>query len=130
MLELVTARPPIHKNKYIVREVEKAINYKDYEYYGLEEVVDPVIHKERQLKGFREFVELALRCIEESSINRPTMGDVVKELEAMVNGDDGSSRSSSITSSSSGYPMRAKDIIRNPFEYSSGYSFSIELQPK
>ena len=35
-LELVTALPPIHEKKYIVREVQKVINKKDQIYWGLE----------------------------------------------------------------------------------------------
>ena len=129
MLELVTALPPIHENKYIVREVQKAINKKDDRYYGLEEIMDPVIRDGTHLTGLRGFVELALQCVKVSPVDRPTMSDVVKELEMMVN-VEGLSRNLSSTSSSARYPMPAKNIIRNSFEYSGGYSFSTELQPK
>ncbi|THU64851.1 hypothetical protein C4D60_Mb01t30810 [Musa balbisiana] len=56
MLELISARQPIEKGKYIVREVRMAINDYDEEWYGLKEIVDPAMRNTGNLKGFRRFV--------------------------------------------------------------------------
>ena len=47
--------------------------------YNLQELLDPI------LGGFNKFVEVALRCVEESRADRPTMGhEVVKEIENIM----------------------------------------------
>ena len=49
---------------------------KTKELYNLQKLLDPT------LGGFNKFVDVALRCVEESGANRPTMGhEVVKEIE-------------------------------------------------
>uniref|UniRef100_A0A251T3X8 Putative concanavalin A-like lectin/glucanase domain, Telokin/Myosin light chain kinase n=1 Tax=Helianthus annuus TaxID=4232 RepID=A0A251T3X8_HELAN len=83
MLELITARNPIEKGKYIVRKVKEAMN-KNKELYDLQEVLDPTIGLSSQLKGFERFVDLALRCVEDMGYQRPTMSEVVKELESII----------------------------------------------
>lgn len=83
MLELITGDPPIHNGNYIVSVVKSALNKNDV-YYGLKEIMDPVIREATHLAGFRRFVELALLCLEESAEDRPTMSDVVKEIEVML----------------------------------------------
>ncbi|KAK8957708.1 putative leucine-rich repeat receptor-like protein kinase [Platanthera zijinensis] len=83
MLELITGDPPIHNGKYIVSVVKSILN-KDDVYYGLQEVMDSVIREATYLVGFRRFVELALLCVGESAVDRPTMSNVVKELEFVL----------------------------------------------
>nr|POF11971.1 putative leucine-rich repeat receptor-like protein kinase [Quercus suber] len=83
MLELVTARMPIERGKYIVRVVEMAMN-KTKVLYNLQEILDPTIGLQASLKGLEKFVDLAMRCVEESGANRPAMGDVVKEIENIM----------------------------------------------
>ena len=49
---------------------------KTKELYNLQKLLDPT------LGGFNMFVDVALRCVEESGVDRPTMGhEVVKEIE-------------------------------------------------
>ena len=49
---------------------------KTKELYKLQKLLDPT------LGGFNKFVDVALRCVEESGADRPTMGhEVVKEIE-------------------------------------------------
>lgn len=85
MLELVTARPPIiPKGKYIVPLVKMAINQKDEIYFGLKDTMDPLICDRGNLPGFRRFVELALQCIEDLSVDRPAMSHLVKEIETIL----------------------------------------------
>ncbi|GAB2227158.1 hypothetical protein Droror1_Dr00008970 [Drosera rotundifolia] len=83
MLELVTGRRPIQQGKYIVREVISAIN-KTVDLYDLQGIMDPAIGSETKLVGFERFVDLALRCVEETSAKRPRMSEVVKEIESIM----------------------------------------------
>jgi len=99
MLELVTATPPIHKGQYVVHKVKTAIDQNDEEYFGLKDIMDPLICDVRNPIGFRRFVELALQCVQDSSIDRPMMSYIVKEIERILN-DDGIDTSSASASSS------------------------------
>lgn len=97
MLELICARPPLYKGQYIVREVKEAINQNDEEYFGLKDIMDVLIRDAKYLIGFRRFVELALQCIQDSSVDRPTMSYIVKEIERILQ-DDGINTSSASSS--------------------------------
>nr|GEW35348.1 probable leucine-rich repeat receptor-like protein kinase At5g49770 [Tanacetum cinerariifolium] len=83
MLELITARNPIENGRYIVREVKQAMN-KNMELYDLHEVLDPIIGLSSELKGLERFVDLSLKCVEETGNLRPAMSEVVKELESIM----------------------------------------------
>ncbi|KAG5011566.1 hypothetical protein JHK86_023827 [Glycine max] len=83
LLELITARRPIERGKYIVKVVKGAID-KTKGFYGLEEILDPTIDLGTALSGFEKFVDIAMQCVEESSFDRPTMNYVVKEIENML----------------------------------------------
>ncbi|XP_008782739.2 probable leucine-rich repeat receptor-like protein kinase At5g49770 [Phoenix dactylifera] len=143
MLELITARKPLEKGKYIVREVKMAINIKDDEYYGLKEIMDPIIHNTTYPVAFRQYVELAMCCVEESAADRPTMSDVVKEIENMLHNDGQNTNSNSASSSATVfgntkgapcYPYNdsfpQKDVSNSAFDYSGGYSPSANPEPK
>lgn len=131
MLELITARKPIEKGRYIVREVKQAMD-KNKELYDLHEVLDPTIGLSSQLKGLEKFVDLTLRCVEETGNQRPTMSEVVKELEGIMllvgfNPDTQSSSSTSYDATDTDY----NDLYSNEslFAYSGGY-LSPKLHPK
>ncbi|KAH9608427.1 hypothetical protein KSS87_017958, partial [Heliosperma pusillum] len=79
MLELVTGRTPIRKNKYIVREVREAMRDNG----DVHSLMDPNI-RYVDLIGLEEFVELAMRCLEVWGQERPSMGEVVKEIEDLI----------------------------------------------
>ncbi|XP_076956661.1 leucine-rich repeat receptor protein kinase HPCA1-like isoform X2 [Bidens hawaiensis] len=83
MLELITARNPIEKGKYIVTEVKESMK-KNQELYDLQDILDPVIGLSSPLKGLEKFVDIALRCVEDTGNQRPTMSEVVKELEYIM----------------------------------------------
>ncbi|KAH7520882.1 hypothetical protein FEM48_Zijuj08G0192800 [Ziziphus jujuba var. spinosa] len=83
MLELITARTPIEKGKYIVREVQKTLD-KNQGLYNLHRLLDPSIGLATKLRGFEKYVDLALRCVEEAGSDRPTMSEVVKEIENIM----------------------------------------------
>ncbi|XP_042393199.1 leucine-rich repeat receptor protein kinase HPCA1-like [Zingiber officinale] len=84
MLELITSEPPLNKGKYIVSKVKMAIDKNDKEWYGLKDMIDPTLLKSGSLDGLRIFVELALSCLDESSELRPTMDNLVKEIEVLL----------------------------------------------
>ncbi|KAG4401457.1 hypothetical protein GLYMA_07G270700v4 [Glycine max] len=83
MLELITAKRPIERGKYIVKVVRKEID-KTKDLYGLEKILDPTIGLGSTLKGLEMFVDLAMKCVEDSRPDRPTMNDVVKEIENVL----------------------------------------------
>lgn len=83
MLELVTGKMPIEKNKYIVREVRETMN-KTGNIYSL---VDPAI-RSNTLTGVKEFVDLAVRCLHDWGEKRPSMSELVKEVEIIIQESD------------------------------------------
>ncbi|GAB4847416.1 Leucine-rich repeat receptor protein kinase hpca1 [Ancistrocladus abbreviatus] len=85
MLELVTGRRPLQQGRnYIVKDVRIAID-KRKDLYGLHALIDPAIASYAiTLVGFEKFVDLAMRCVEETSAGRPTMGEVVKWIEQII----------------------------------------------
>ncbi|KAI6673366.1 hypothetical protein NL676_001272 [Syzygium grande] len=146
MLELITARQPIEKGKYIVREVHMAIDAKDDEYYGLGEKMDPSIRNSGYLVGFSVFLELAMRCVEESALDRPTMSEVVKTIESILQHDRINTNSTSASSSATDF-RAARVPSKHPysdatpkldtsnesddsFDYSGGYTVSMKIEPK
>ncbi|XP_044507956.1 leucine-rich repeat receptor protein kinase HPCA1-like [Mangifera indica] len=144
MLELVAARQPIEKGKYIVREVRMAMNKNDEEYYGLKEIIDPTI-RNTGLTGFRRFVDLAMQCVEESAADRPTMSEVVKAIETLLQNDGLNTNSTSASSSATdfgttkgvirhiyGENMPKKDVSDSDhaFDYSGGCALSAKVEPK
>lgn len=80
MLELVSGRLPIPcDNSCIIREIKDTMNETGYIY----NLVDPVI-RSGNLIGMEEFVKLALKCVEDTGNKRPSMGEVVKEIESII----------------------------------------------
>ncbi|KNA06609.1 hypothetical protein SOVF_179430, partial [Spinacia oleracea] len=84
MLEMVTARQPIQDGKYIVKEIKEAMD-RTKDLYNLERVMDTMlVTNTSMLVGFEKFVDLALKCVQDEGMYRPTMGEVVKEIEHIV----------------------------------------------
>ncbi|PON38668.1 Mitogen-activated protein kinase kinase kinase [Parasponia andersonii] len=83
MLELITARKPIERGKYVVREVRLAMD-RTKELYNLQSLIDSSIGLGTRLNGFNKFVDLAMRCVAESGVDRPIMSEVVKEIETIM----------------------------------------------
>ncbi|KAJ6928129.1 leucine-rich repeat receptor-like protein kinase [Populus alba x Populus x berolinensis] len=82
MLELVTGRKPIEHGSYVVREVKTAMgNQRTKDSSNLDAILDPALDPGKPPKGVEKFIDLAIRCVEELAANRPTMNEVVKELE-------------------------------------------------
>ncbi|XP_055808328.1 leucine-rich repeat receptor protein kinase HPCA1 isoform X2 [Solanum dulcamara] len=145
MLELITAKQPIEKGKYVVREMRTAINKNDEEHYGLSNMIDPVIRSMPNIIGFTRFVDVAMQCVEEAAADRPTMSEVVKMLESILQNDgletNSTSASSSITDfgtaiSASRHPYNKEALQRremndtHAFDYSGGYTLPTNVEPK
>ncbi|CAH9076463.1 unnamed protein product [Cuscuta europaea] len=84
MLEIVTARPPIEKGKYIVREVKQSMVEAKETHDLLLGVLDPAIFSSVTPASLEKFVELSFRCLEDTASIRPTMREVVKEIENIM----------------------------------------------
>ncbi|KAA3484399.1 putative leucine-rich repeat receptor-like protein kinase [Gossypium australe] len=147
MLELITAKQPIEKGKYVVREVRSVMDTKDDEHYGLRELMDTSIRISGNLLGFGKFLELAMQCVEDSATDRPTMSDVVKAIETILQNDGMNTNSTTSASSSATDFGVAKGSLRHPyadafpkkevnvsdsdaFDYSGGYTLSAKVEPK
>lgn len=143
MLELITARQPIEKGKYIVREVKMAIKRNDEEFYGLKEMLDPLILSTASLTSFGRFVELAIKCVEDSAAHRPTMSEVVKEIETILYNDGFNTDSTSASSSATDFgntkgafrhlfndSFPIKEGKSSAFDYSGGFTLPSNPEPK
>ncbi|GMI89829.1 Vascular-Related RLK 1 [Hibiscus trionum] len=147
MLELITAKQPIEKGKYVVREVRTMMDKKDDEHYGLRELMDRSIRSSGNLLGFGKYMELAMQCVEDSATDRPTMSEVVKAIETILQNDGMNTNSTASASSSVTDFGAAKGSLRHPyadtlpkkdvnvgdsdaFDYSGGYTISAKVEPK
>ncbi|KAK7250658.1 hypothetical protein RIF29_33224 [Crotalaria pallida] len=148
MLELITSKQPIEKGKYIVREVRNLMNKYDEEHYGLRELMDPVVRNTPNLIGFGKFLELTMQCVEDSATERPTMSEVVKALETILQNDGMNTNSTSASSSATDFGVSKGAAMRHPyidttftrkeneindsnaFDYSGGYTLSAKVEPK
>ncbi|XP_058075188.1 leucine-rich repeat receptor protein kinase HPCA1-like [Magnolia sinica] len=142
MLELISAKKPIENGKYIVRVVQMAMD-KNEEYYGLSEIMDPSIRYATNLIGFGRFLELAMQCVKELAADRPTMSEVVKEIETILQNDGLNTNSASASSSATNFgfmkgsvhdpydqTLLKKDENSDAFDYSGGYALSAKVEPK
>ncbi|KAL6196104.1 hypothetical protein ACLB2K_031719 [Fragaria x ananassa] len=120
MLELITARRPIVQGQYIVRVVQMRMD-KSKDLYNLDDILDPFIGLRTELKGVEMFVDLTMSCVEELRDKRPRMGEVVKQVENIIQ----MARNVSINplSTSARYEEYEskdgiEDIYSRPFDYS------------
>ncbi|XWS18045.1 hypothetical protein CRYUN_Cryun32bG0008500 [Craigia yunnanensis] len=134
MLEITTARRPIERGKYIVREVRMSMD-KTKSLYNLQEILDPTIGLGTTPKGLEKFVDLAMRCVEESGADRPTMGEVVKEIESIMQ-LGGMNPNADSASSSATYEDATKGASLHPyndesFAYSGAFPVSkTKIEPQ
>ncbi|GKV31595.1 hypothetical protein SLEP1_g40272 [Rubroshorea leprosula] len=125
LLEMITGRRPIERGKYIVREVNIAMD-KTKDLYSLRQILDPAI-ADTSLKGLETFVDLAMSCVEESGADRPTMGEVVKEIENIMQIVGMNPNAESATSSSS-YGVAPKGSTPHPYnDESLAYSSTLPI---
>lgn len=84
LLEMLTARRPIQLGKYIVKVTKETMD-KTKDLYNLSELIDPMLlSSSTMLVCFEKFVDLAMKCLEEFGVDRPTTSEVVKELETIM----------------------------------------------
>ncbi|GAA0169375.1 transmembrane signal receptor [Lithospermum erythrorhizon] len=82
LLELITARNPIEKGIYVVKAVRETMN-KSKILYNLHSILDQGLASSMTTKSMERFVDLAMKCVEEG-VDRPTMSEVVKEIESIM----------------------------------------------
>ncbi|KAK4476787.1 hypothetical protein RD792_015947 [Penstemon davidsonii] len=80
LLELVTGRAPIQHGKHIVRLVQEAMG----DTKNFDQIIDPNLDSRAKLGGLEKLVDLAMGCVKEFSVDRPTMGEVVREIENIM----------------------------------------------
>ncbi|KAJ6742429.1 LRR RECEPTOR-LIKE KINASE [Salix viminalis] len=109
-------KQPIEKGKYIVREARMRLDRNDETHHGLKEIMDPGIRNMGNLVGFGRFLELAMQCVEESAAERPTMSEVVKELEILLKNDGMNTNSTtSASSSATDFGASRDGPVRHPY---------------
>lgn len=133
LLELITAKKSIERGRYVVREI-KLKRDKTKDLYGLHELIDPTIGAGTTLGGFEKFVDLALKCVAEVGVDRPTMSEVVKEIEIIMQLAGMNPNTESISSSSVSYEGTTRGIshpygTESAFDHSLGIT-SPEVEPK
>nr|CAB3489378.1 unnamed protein product [Digitaria exilis] len=134
MLEVLTARKPLEHGRYVVREVKKAVaDRASKDLCGLQELLDPVLAASPSAPaGLEQYVDLALQCVEEAGNDRPSMSDVVGEIERFVKmagvGTGADSASGSLVSYGSRSP-RHPYSGDSPFEHSAGALPSVRVEP-
>ncbi|MCO5598021.1 hypothetical protein L7F22_052110 [Adiantum nelumboides] len=136
LLELLTSRQPIENGKFIVREVRSAMQLG-----GLPEMqrlldAQLVNCPQEELKAF---FDVAMVCVEEVAAVRPTMKQVVKDLEMMI----AAMKPASPSPPPPPPPPLASDLphesqvvnsyrteMDSPFQYSGGFFVSTVIEPK
>ncbi|XP_015697764.1 leucine-rich repeat receptor protein kinase HPCA1-like [Oryza brachyantha] len=129
LLEVITARKPLERGRYVVREVKGTAD-RSKDLCGLHELLDPMLGP-TSLAGFEQYVDLALRCVAEAGMDRPPMSEVVTEIEkimkvAGMNPADSASNSLSYNSRSPRHPYNGE----SQFDYSGGIPSSSRVEPK
>ncbi|XP_062017590.1 leucine-rich repeat receptor protein kinase HPCA1-like isoform X1 [Rosa rugosa] len=121
MLELITARRPIMQGNYIVRVVQMTMD-KSKDLYNLDDILDPFIGLGTELKGVEMFVDLAMSCVEELRDKRPRMGEVVKQIENIIQIAALNAGTNPLSTSASYEEYDCKDstedVYSRPFDYS------------
>ncbi|KAG2666986.1 hypothetical protein I3760_15G091400 [Carya illinoinensis] len=143
MLELLTSKRPIEMGKYIVHRVRTTINKEEEVHYGLWDMIDSSIRDTKNLIGFGKFLEITMQCIEDSPEDRPTMSEVVKALETILQNDGVASSTSALSPTSDlgasggaskhpyNDPKHKMDVISiDAFGYSGAYIVSTRVEPK
>lgn len=130
LLELIVAKPPIHENKYIVREVKMALNMEDRTHCGLKDVMDPVLQKMGGLLGFPQFLKLALQCVEEVGTSRPSMNSIVREIELIMQ-ENGLTPDSVLASSSFSIELATTKVApKLPYSSASTSSTAFDMDSR
>lgn len=83
LLELMSGRAPIQHGKHIVRLVQESMGDAK-ELKNFDQITDPNLGTKEKPSGLERFVKLALSCVRDTATERPSMGEVVRELENIL----------------------------------------------
>lgn len=126
LLEILSGHQPIERGKYIVREVRLALDRGGIQ--AVRPLLDPVL-ADIPLQNIEPVLDLALRCVEEKAVDRPSMNEVVKSLEAIVAQNPRDSAVTFADTTSSQNPTAIydnQDLLSREndpsFQYSGGYA--------
>ncbi|KAH7423977.1 hypothetical protein KP509_12G083900 [Ceratopteris richardii] len=86
LLELLTSRQPIEFGKYIVREAKHLLDRGGMTAFRT--ILDTRLQSENTME-LQRLLRVAIQCVEECAVNRPTMSEVVKELEEFIAHESG-----------------------------------------
>ncbi|KAK1425422.1 hypothetical protein QVD17_20774 [Tagetes erecta] len=81
LLELITGKPATATNIRIINWVKSMV-----EKGSIENIIDPRLHGDFETNTAWKVVELAMNCVDSSSVKRPTMNDVVIDLKDCLKG--------------------------------------------
>ncbi|PWA87672.1 leucine-rich repeat transmembrane protein kinase protein [Artemisia annua] len=84
LLELITGRPALSGDIYIVTWVKSAVAEGN-----VEKIIDPRLQGDFDINTAWKVVELAITCVDSISSKRPTMNDVVTDLKSCLKEDEG-----------------------------------------
>ncbi|KAK6119067.1 hypothetical protein DH2020_047185 [Rehmannia glutinosa] len=133
LLELMSARAPIQHGKHIVRLVQEAIADTN-EPQNFDQIIDPTLQSGSKLGGLMKFIDLAMSCVRETAADRPTMGEVVREIENIMelanldkNTDKGYSNSSSFEETTDESPLHSNATEEFDVSYGS-FPFRVQRQ--
>ncbi|GJM92765.1 hypothetical protein PR202_ga09261 [Eleusine coracana subsp. coracana] len=118
-----------HKNLvslvgFCYEQGEQMLGYLDPEYYMTQQLSEKsdvysfgvvmleLVTARQPIEKGRRFVQLAMECVEESAVDRPTMNDVVKELEIIIQNEGAESlNTKTLSADQFGYAK-----ARDPYE--------------
>jgi serine/threonine protein kinase len=81
LLEILSGRQPIERGKYIVREVRTTLDKGGLT--AIRSLIDPSL-ADVPMQNIEPLLDLALTCVEEKAVDRPSMNEAVKQLEAIA----------------------------------------------
>ncbi|KAJ6416046.1 hypothetical protein OIU84_004777 [Salix udensis] len=85
--------------------------------YYLRELLDPIFGSDTTLRGLDKFVDVALKCVQDNGCDRPTMGEVVKEIENILQ-LAGLNPNADSASTSASYDDVIKGSAKHPYMHS------------
>ncbi|XP_020105295.1 probable LRR receptor-like serine/threonine-protein kinase At1g51880 [Ananas comosus] len=126
LLEVITGQPailPAPENAHIVQWVRQRLSRGN-----IESVADPRMRGEYDINCVWKAADLALKCTEQSSIQRPTMTDTVMQLKECMELEEAGERSNNYYSGNSNTYSRG-DNLHTETGDSQNSAFELEYMP-